>query len=1422
MARGARTATPPAVVALLCAGAFAEFGSGLGEAGLGVLANVGANTLTDVIKNALERVRGRPETSFEDELAEQLEARLTAGDAALSADIAKLLEQVDAGSLVLEAMRAENHDGLAHALQLMTEHFGELRFLLGSVLDGFDRLIGEQASQGALLRAGSQTAQQQLAELTLIRDMIARLPQSDRAPSRRPGRPSPGRSGCPYRGLEPFRISDADIFYGREQLTHDLLAEVAARSAGGGVLVVSGVSGAGKSSLLRAGLLPALTRGAIDGSARWPQLVLTPGGDALTELATHLAALGGRDAAEVRRQLADRPHDSALTVRQAVLAAARHRHADGRARARLVLVVDQFEELFTHADDDGGSALVERERRAFITALHAMSSSAGPSEQPPPAVVVAAVRGDFTDRLAAYPELAAALGNGLFVVGAMSEPELRRAIIGPAHAAGLEIEPGLTETILADLRPAGHGRRYEAAALPLLSQALRNTYHESDKRHLTLRDYGRSGSVTGAVSHSAEHVYRQLTPAQRQIARKVFTRLVALSAPGGPARRTVPRAQLAHLAPGDPAAVDDVLVAFAAQRLIALSKTTSRPAAEDETGPDMREGHREPQVRVEPDSAEISHEVVLTAWPRLRDWLDPYLDAKILLDQLDKDADDWSTHPPGAGKQALLYRGPRLSALLQLQQRAQEEPDTFPTPHATGQAFLAASTAQATRATRLRRAALTALSTLLILAIAAATVAVRAQRTADLQRDAAVSRHLAERSQSLAADHTLTSDPALPALLAAAAGTISPTTPEAQAGMLNILRHPYRGSLAVRADDVAFSPDGRILASACYDGTVRLWDTVTRAPIGDPIKAHTGRVQSVAFSPDGRILASAGVDDGIVRLWDTVTRAPIGDPVKAHTRVWSVSFSPDGRTLASAGVDDGVVRLWDTATQAAIGDPIKIHTKAWPVSFSPDGRTLATAYGDGIVRLWDTVTRAPIGDPIKAHTKSVSSMAFSADGRTLATADGDSTIRLWDPTTQAPIGFPMKDATLWVWSVAFSPDGRILAYAGADGTVQLWDTTTHAPIGAPIKGHTGMVSSMAFSPDGRTLVTAGYSGIWLWDTTIRAAVGDLEKAHIGSVRSVAFSADGRTLATAGGDGTVRLWNATTRAPISDPIKTHTRTGQSVAVSPDGRILATTGDDSTVRLWDTATRAPIGDLVKADTKGGTLMAFSPDGRLLAIAGDDSTVRLWDTATRAPIGGPVKTHAKSVTLMAFSPDGRILATTGHTTVQLWDTATRAAIGDPIKAHIATVRSLAFSPDGRTLATADGDGIVRLWDTATRAGVGDPIKAHTGSVWSMAFSPDGRTLATAGDDNTARLWDTATRVSIGAPIKTHAKSVQSVVFSPDGRTLATAGDDNTVQLWDVRFPDASHLLAAVCGVAARSLTRDQWATYIPELSFRPVCHK
>ncbi|MFI7416605.1 AAA family ATPase [Nonomuraea sp. NPDC049684] len=1249
LARGTRTATPPAVVALLCAGAFAEFGAGLGEAGLGVLANVGANTLTDVIKNALERVRGRPETSFEEELAEQLEARLTAGDAALSADIAKLLEQVDAGSLVLEAMRAENRDGLAHALQVMTEHFGDLRFLVGSVLDGFDRLIGEQASQGALLRAGSQTAQQQLAELTLIRDMIARLPQSGPTPNRRRGRPSPGRSGCPYRGLEPFRISDADIFYGREQLTHDLVAEVAARSAGG-VVLVSGVSGAGKSSLLRAGLLPALARGAIDGSARWPQLVLTPGGDALTELAAHLAALGGRDAAEVRHQLACRPHDSALTVRQAVLAAARHRHADGRTQARLVLVVDQFEELFTHADDDGGSAVAERERRAFITALHAMSSSGAPLEQPPPAVVVAAVRGDFTDRLALYPELAAALGDGLFVVGAMSEPELRRAIIGPAHAAGLEIEPGLTETILADLRSADHGRRYEAAALPLLSQALRNTYHESDKRHLTLRDYGRSGSVTGAVRHSAEHVYRQLTPAQRQIARKVFTRLVTLSAPGGPARRTVPRAQLAQLAPEDPVAVDDVLAAFAAQRLIALSKTTSRSPAEDETEPDTREDPTEPQVRVEPDSAEISHEVILTAWPRLRDWLDPYLDAKILMDQLDKDADDWSAHPPGAGKQALLYRGPRLSALLQLEQRAQAEPDTFPTPHATGQAFLAASTAQATRATRLRRAALTALSTLLILAITAAAVAVRAQRNADLQRDAAVSRRLAERSQSLAADHTLTSDPALPALLAAAAGVIS-RTPEARAGMLNILRHPYRGNLEVRADHVAFSPDGRILASACYDGTVRLWDVTTRAPIGAPIKAHTGRVQSVAFSADGRTLASGGVDDGIVRLWDVTTRAPIGAPIKAHTRVWSVAFSADGRTLASAGVNDGTIRLWDTTTQAAVGNPVKARTRGWPVAFSPDGRTLATAYGDGIVRLWDVTTGAPIGNPVKAHTTSVTAMAFSADGRTLASTDGDTAIRLWDTGTRALIGPPMEDATLWVWSVAFSPDGRILASAGADGTVRLWDTTTHTPIGAPIKGHAGMVSSMAFSPDGRTLVTTGYNGIWLWDTTIRTAVGD---------------------------------------------------------------------------------------------------------------------------------------------------------------------------PVKAHTGSVWSVAFSPDGRTLATTGGDGIVRLWDTVTRAAVGDPVKAHTGSVWSVAFSPDGRTLATAGDDGIVRLWDTATRAAVGDPIKPHTGSVRSVAFSPDGRTLATAGDGSTVQLWDVWLPDDSHLLAAVCGVAAHSPTRDEWAKYIPELSFRPVCQK
>ena len=543
---------------------------------------------------------------------------------------------------------------------------------------------------------------------------------------------------------------------------------------------------------------------------------------------------------------------------------------------------------------------------------------------------------------------------------------------------------------------------------------------------------------------------------------------------------------------------------------------------------------------------------------------------------------------------------------------------------------------------------------------------------------------------------------------------------------------------------VAFSPDGRHLASASRDGTVRLWNPATGRPT-TTLQAHRGRVTAVAFSPDGRHLAS-GDADGTVRLWDPATGRPT-TTLQAHRgRVAAVAFSPDGRHLAS-GDADGTVRLWDPATGRPTTTLQAHRDGVAAVAFSPDGRHLASGDADGTVRLWDPATgrRAAI---FKAHRGRVAAVAFSPDGRHLASADYEGAVRLWDPATGRRTA-AFKSHSGGVGGVAFSPDGRHLASASEDGTVRLWDPATGQP-------------------------TATLYG------------------HINGAEGVAFSPDGRHLASAGVDGIVRLWDPATGQPTVTGDR-HSNWVIGVAVSPDGRHLASAGEDGIVRLWDPATGQPTATL-KGHSGGVTAVAFSPDGRHLASAGEDGTVRLWDPATGQPTA-TFKAHRGRVTGVAFSPDGYLAAGVDGS-VRLWDPATGQHTVT-LKGRRDWVTGVAFSSDGRLLAGVDVDGTVRLWDPAT----GQPtatLRAHRGRVTGVAFSPGGRHLASAGADSTVRLWDPATGQPT-ATLKGHSGGVTGVAFSPDGRHLASAGADGTVRLWDARSPAAVSQLSVGFPVAA-----------------------
>jgi WD40 repeat protein len=585
---------------------------------------------------------------------------------------------------------------------------------------------------------------------------------------------------------------------------------------------------------------------------------------------------------------------------------------------------------------------------------------------------------------------------------------------------------------------------------------------------------------------------------------------------------------------------------------------------------------------------------------------------------------------------------------------------------------------------------------------------------------------------------------------------------------------------------VAFSPDGELFLTGCWDGTARLWKTSTAEPVGQPWP-HPDRVNAVAFSPvnavafspDGRTAATA-CRDGTVWLWDVATGRPLDRPPMQHRdTVWSVEFSPDGRTLVT-GSRDKTARLWDVATGKQVGRDLPHGGEVWVAAFRPpDGKTVVTAGEGNVPRLWQVGGDGPPRDAPWGHSDFwVLALAFSRDGKLALTGNGTAIAQLWDVDVGRPLGPPLLHH-LGVWAVAFSPDGKTFATGGHDGIVRLWDSATSKPVGALLR-HQDEVPSLAFRPpDGRVILTASNDHtVRLWDVSPRRSRGTL-LPHDSYVYTAAFSPDGKLILTGGQDKTARLWDAASGEELPGRRVLHEGFVMAVAFSPDGKTFATSSSegDYAVRVWETAT----GRLVAKPMQHGAqiwALAFSPDGQRLLTGSHDRTARLWDTAT-GELLHMLRHDDDDVWNVAFSPDGKVVATASEDkTARLWDAATGELL--VTLRHQAEVMAVAFSPDGRTVLTASRDGTARLWAVATGREVWEEPPRHRAALNDAAFSPDGRTVVTTSTDWTARLWDAATGRPVGQHMQ-HEGAVNRAVFSRDGRLVATASQDETTRLWD-----------------------------------------
>lgn len=1169
---------------------------------------------------------------------------------------------------------------------------------------------------------------------------------------------APSLGLCPYKGLNYFDEADADLFAGREALTSRLVERLLSLASGASqgevcLLAVVGASGSGKSSLVRAGLVPALrwNKASVD----WNILVLTPTAHPLESLAVQLSEEDGPVAATAR--LIDDLAEDARSLHLAI-----RRQMASLNGSRFLLVVDQFEELFAlcHAED---------ERIAFINNLLAAASDPDGS-----AIVVITLRADFYAQCAEYPNLREALARHQVYIGAMSDDELQRAIEEPARRGRWELEPGLVELLLHD---AGH----EPGALPLLSHALMETWQRRRGRNLTLSGYTSSGGVRGAIAETAEAVFTdQFTAQQKAIARRVFLRLTELGdeTAGGDTRRRATFDELI-LKPEDAASTRYVLKALADARLVITTQ----------------------------DHVEVAHEALIREWPTLQGWLEENRESLRLHRHLTNAALEWAARDRETDG---LYRGARLAQASEWATSHADELNTLEIEFLeTSQSLANRETAEreaqqqreleaAQKLARAERRHVTFLAGALIIAVLLALTAGFLGWEAHTSSQIAASRELA--AASLA---NLNFDPERSVLLALQALSTRYTLEAENALHQSVVASRTRLTLPAfdpgSANMVSFSPDGRQLATASTDETVKVWDAAS----GELLYATAGHY--AAYSPDGAKLATVE-SDGSVRLWDAATwkEIPVQAEISANV---GVNFSPDGSRLVTIP-SGNLPRIWEVKS----GDElVSFSGHADYVStalISPDGKHLLTGSDDGTARLWNAATGEQ-EQVLSDHPGWVWSTAYSKDGSLIATTSNNLAF-LWDAASGERIN-TLSGHKNTIYSAAFSPDGRRLATAGLDRKIIVWEVSTGKEL-MELTGHSGAIFSVDFSPDGDHLASSSDDG--------SARVWDLTPSHewltipnpVGSNSQIAFSLGGTRLIGMA-QNSIKTWDAATGEELETTPKAKAATS-ALALSQDGQQIAAAGDDFHVFLWDNLTGVQLASW-PAHTGRINALSFSPAGTILATASDDYKAKLWEISTATDPG--TAPAAPSLTLdlpaevkaIAFSPDGTQLATgTQHGTVKVWNLVNQKE-AMTFTAGSEAIQSVAFSPDGKRLAAASSNGIAKVWNART----GDELltlSGHTSEVTALAFSPDGKRIATASRDGGTKLWDARTGMELLTFLGDGA-GMNSLAFSPDGTRLATGGDDG-VRIYLLKPAD---LAALARQRVTRRLSTEECQKYLHRVS-------
>ncbi|MFI6956108.1 TIR domain-containing protein [Nocardia sp. NPDC050408] len=1212
----------------------------------------------------------------------------------------------------------------------------------------------------------------------------------------------------PYRGWQPLEQVDAAVYFGRDtQVGRALNAIRGMRNCGEGqMFVILGPSGVGKSSFLRAGLLPRLHR---DDRHFLPMGIVRPQRNALTggsgfahsihdlrdSMGLHTPSLGA-----IKEGIRDVTRLCAWLTEAQQAAKDRIIDATDNVPPTLVLPIDQAEELFgVDAGEQAG---------AFLGVLAELLGA----DDALPMIAIATIRSDRYEPLQTAPQSAALEVRPFDDLKPMPQAQFKEVICGPARRAResgsrLSFAPDLVDRLLDDWSRG-------ADTLPLLSLTLARLYQDYGDAEITLAEYNAMGGLRRVVQCEIDELLAaDLSARQRQlkVLRTAFVPWLATINPDNdqPMRRAARWFDL-------PSESHPLLEAFIARRLLVR---------------DERDG----EVVVE-----VALESLLRQWDTLATWLREQSTDLKNADELERAAHAWKANArsdewllvgsrlddaeslaaePGFRERLNPTREFLLASRRCADERVEADLRAARERQESAEALAAAETQAKEKAqeyTRVLRRRSQILRVALALAVVAALAAgflflkaSRAEKDATARsRDATALALLANSQLMLSGSYPGVNDDVL-AMQSVLAARSFPNRNNGEYSLLsavNQLRN-LRKIIPTGGGDlrsVDFSPDGTRVVSS-HGEHIQLWDAETWKPIGEFMTGHTREVMQVAFSPDGKRIVTASVDNTL-RLWDAETRLPIGEPLRGHeAQLTSVAFSRDGRRIVS-GSSDKTLRVWDVESRQQFGEPMRGHEReVMSVAVGVDNTVASTGF-DGTVRLWDIESRQQIGELIRVPGEEFSSVTFSQDGTRIAASGSETTIRLWDAHTRQPIGEPLRGHTAAIERVVFSRDGSRLASASDDKTVRLWDTATGQPVGEPLVGHEFAVSAVAFYPDGQRLVSSGF------DETLRewdAGGGQVLRGHNGGVLAAEFSPDGTRIVSDGVDATIRQWDARTGAPLAAVIPIEGVPAWHF--SPDGTQIVTIST-TMLRHWDLASGAPVGNsiAIPPDTKR---LAFGVADRKLAT--DNGTdIQIRDIDTMQPIGVPIRQPALNA--FEFSPDGRQFATGGRDwSVRLWDTNSGQQIGKVLKGQ-GWVKDIEFSRDGHTLAVAYQDKTVRLWNAQTGDPIGDPMRTD-GWVSDLAFSPDGRTIVTGGEDSTVRLWDVQKHSQIGSALMGHTQPVTHVEFSPDGKDVVSTSYDGTIRVRPV--PTASTDI--LCDKMTSNMSRERWNSWVsPKIPYHKLC--